>query len=84
MSGCLENYVENKLLNGLIGRYRPNIRMYSLLELKSIDDNVVDKIYDLYNNTSRYGNRHDAPLGSLPPTYDNLKTHYDIFRSIVG
>lgn len=84
ISGCLENYVENKLLNGLIGRYRPNIRMYSLQELKSIDDNIVDKIYDLYNNTSRYGNRHDAPLGLLPPSYDNLKTHYEVFKSIVG
>ena len=84
ISGCLENYVENKLLNGLIGRYRPNIRMYGLQDLKSIDDEIVDKIYNLYNSTSRYGNRHDSPLESLPPTYDTLKTHYSDFKSIVG
>jgi len=84
MSGCLEHYVENILLNGLISRYRPNIRMYSLTELKSIDDDSVDKIFDVYNNTSRYGNRHDSPLEALSPTFDNLKDHYIVFKSIVG
>jgi hypothetical protein len=83
MSGCLENYVENILLKGLISRYRPNIRMYSLTELKSINNDIVDKIYELYNNTSRYGNRHDSPSEALSPTFNNLKAHYGIFNSII-
>lgn len=83
MSGCLENFVENKLLNGLISRYRPNIRMYSLMELKRIDNELVDKIYELYNNTSRYGNRHDSPLEASQPTLDNLLVDYESFKEIM-
>ncbi|WP_425449147.1 AAA family ATPase [Dethiothermospora halolimnae] len=83
MSGCLESFVENKLLNGLINRYRPNIRMYSLLELKNLDKELIDKIHNLYNNTSRYGNRHSSPLETLSPTYDKLVRDYGLFQEIL-
>lgn len=84
MSGCLESFVENKLLKGLIGRYRPNIRMFGLLELKNLDNGQIDDIFNLYNTTSRYCNRHSSPIEALPAEYGQLKTDYELFKKITG
>ena len=84
ISGCLESYVENRLLNGLISRYRPNIRMFSLLDLKTINNDLIDKIYNLYDDTSRYGNRHSSPYEVLPPTYEKLEEDYKLFKEIIN
>lgn len=82
MSGCLESFVENKLLKGLIGRYRPNIRMFGLPELKRLDNDLIDDIYSLYNTTSRYGNRHSSPVEALKAEYSKLKDDYELFKKI--
>lgn len=84
MSGCLESYVELKILSGFISRYRPNIRMDSLDILKNLDNDKIDKINNLYRKTSRYGNRHDRPIEGIPPKYDELCKHYEKFKEIVN
>lgn len=83
MSGCLEAYVENKLLYGIISRYRSNIRMDNLDDLKKMDIDKLDKVNTLYRKTSRFGNRHDRPTPAILPNYGELEKHYELFKEIV-
>lgn len=78
MSGYLEDYVEQKLLRGIISRYRPNIRMNSIVSLKGIEDELIDELCNLYEQTSRKGSRHSQPLGSPKPSFDELLVHFQI------
>jgi predicted ATPase len=73
MSGYIEEYVEKKLLRNVISRYRANIRMNSLLELSTISEDKLKLITELYESSSRGGNRHDNPEDAAPATYDQLK-----------
>jgi hypothetical protein len=81
ISGYLETYVEEKLFKGVISRYRPNIRMHSLSRLKSFDITDIDKILNLYKQTSRKGSRHSQPAGSPSPTLEELNEHFDILKA---
>jgi hypothetical protein len=74
MSGYIEEYVEKKLLNNVVSRYRANIRMTSLPALSAISEEKIKLITDLYENASRGGNRHDNPDDASEPTYTQLKT----------
>lgn len=81
ISGYLESFVEVNLFKNIINRYRPNIRMYNLDKLSKFDPTTIEPLLQLYNQTSRKGSRHSQPVGSPPPTYDELKGHYDLFLS---
>lgn len=83
MSGYLEDYVEKVYFKNVISRYRPNIRMASLSELKDIDTSVFENILKLYERTSRRGARHSQPGSVKKPSYlelvedvKNLKDNY--------
>ncbi|UUZ79319.1 hypothetical protein LJK88_29625 [Paenibacillus sp. P26] len=76
MSGYLEDYVEQKLLSGIISRYRPNIRMNSIVSLKGIKDELIDELCELYEQTSRKGSWHSQPLGAPKPSFDELLVHF--------
>ncbi|PIZ78880.1 MAG: hypothetical protein COY01_02890 [Candidatus Pacebacteria bacterium CG_4_10_14_0_2_um_filter_40_20] len=73
MSGYIEEYVEKKLLCNVVSRYRANIRMTGLSGLSEISGEKLKVITELYDNTSRGGNRHDNPEDAAKPTYDQLK-----------
>lgn len=73
MSGYIEEYVEKKLLRNVISRYRANIRVGNLMELSTISEDRLKLITELYESTSRGGNRHDNPEDAAKPTYDQLK-----------
>jgi wobble nucleotide-excising tRNase len=73
MSGYIEEYVEKKLLCNVVSRYRANIRMTGLSGLSAISDEKLKVITELYDNTSRGGNRHDNPEDAAKATYDQLK-----------
>jgi DNA repair exonuclease SbcCD ATPase subunit len=72
MSGYLEDYVEKVYFKNVISRYRPNIRMQTLGNLKDIDTSVIDNVLKLYKRTSRKGARHSQPLGVKDPQYSEL------------
>jgi energy-coupling factor transporter ATP-binding protein EcfA2 len=74
MSGYIEEYVEKKLLCNVVSRYRVNIRMTSLSNLSTtISTQKLQVITELYESTSRGGNRHDRPEDAADPTYEQLK-----------
>jgi ABC-type multidrug transport system ATPase subunit len=75
ISGYLESYFEIVVLGSIISRYRPNIRMANILELKKIDDSILDKLNKLYDQTSIKGSRHSTAKGSPKPDLDQLKQH---------
>lgn len=72
ISGYLEDYVEVVYLKNIINRYRPNIPMHSLENLKSIQLGFIDNILSFYEKTSRLGTRHSQPHGTICPNYQNL------------
>ena len=72
MSGYLEDYVELVYFRNIINRFRPNIRMHSLENLKTLDLNIVDPLMKLYKKTSRNGSRHSQPDGIKKPQYKEL------------
>ncbi|MEF7439955.1 AAA family ATPase [Paenibacillus lautus] len=78
MSGYLEDYVEQKLLSGIISRYRPNIRMNSVDSLKGIESELIDELCELYEQTSRKGSRHSQPIGAPKPLYEELLSHFEL------
>ena len=73
MSGYLETYVELILFKDIIGRFRPNIRMNNLGEMKDFDREKLDELSNLYNQTSRKGSRHSHPIGTQPPNVRDFK-----------
>jgi energy-coupling factor transporter ATP-binding protein EcfA2 len=74
MSGYIEEYVEKKLLCNVVSRYRVNIRMTSLSSLSTtIFTQKLQVITELYESTSRGGNRHDRPEDAADPTYEQLE-----------
>lgn len=75
ISGYLESYFEIIILGSIISRYRPNIRMANISELKKINNSILDKLSSLYGQTSVKGARHSAAKGSPKPTLDELKQH---------
>ena len=72
MSGYLEDYVEKVYFKNVISRYRPNIRMQTLGELKDLDTSVLDNILKLYERTSRRGARHSQPGEVKKPNYTEI------------
>ncbi len=72
MSGYLEDYVEKVYFKNVISRYRPNIRMQTLEDLKDLDTSVIDKVLRLYERTSRRGSRHSQPAEVKKPKYPEL------------
>jgi wobble nucleotide-excising tRNase len=77
MSGYIEEYVEKKLLCNVVSRYRANIRMTGLSGLSAISDEKLKVITELYENTSRGGNRHAKPEDAAQTTYQQLKDDVD-------
>jgi len=75
MSGYIEDYVEIVFFKNVINRYRPNIRMGSLDQLKGLQTDIIDVIMEMYNQTSRKGSRHSQPVGAQPPKYNELVIH---------
>ena len=73
LSGYLESFVEVKIFNSVISRYRPNIRIKSLNKVKWNND-IIEEVIQLYNKTSRKGSRHDQPIGIQTPTLAGLLT----------
>jgi wobble nucleotide-excising tRNase len=72
MSGYLEGFIEKVYFKNVISRYRPNIRMNSLVDLKDLDTTIIDNVLKLYEITSRKGNRHDQPGETRRPKYEEL------------
>ena len=72
ISGYLEDYTEKVYFKNVISRYRPNIRMESLGDLKDLDTSVIDDVLKLYKRTSRRGSRHSQPGGVKKPKYEEL------------
>ena len=72
MSGYLEDYVEKVYFKNVISRYRPNIRMYKLEDLKDLDIDVIGSLLKLYERTSRRCARHSHPVDVKKPNYPEL------------
>lgn len=72
MSGYLEDYVEKVYFKNVISRYRPNIRMHTLGDLKNLDTGIIDNVLKLYERTSRRGARHSQPGEVREPKYTEL------------
>jgi len=64
--------VEKVYFKNVISRYRPNIRMHSLGDLKDLDTSVIDNVLKLYERTSRRGSRHSQPSEVRKPKYEEL------------
>ena len=72
MSGYLEDYIEKVYFKNVISRYRPNIRMHTLGDLKDLDTGIIDNVLKLYERTSRRGSRHSQPGEVGKPKYTEL------------
>jgi len=72
MSGYLEDYVEKVYFKNVISRYRPNIRMLTLGDLKDLDTSIIGDVLTLYERTSRRGARHSQPPEVKKPKYEEL------------
>jgi len=72
ISGYIEEYVEKVYFKNVISRYRPNIRMNSLGDLRKMDITMIDKILKLYEKSSRRGTRHSQPKSVKQPKYTEL------------
>ena len=72
MSGYLEDYVEKVVFKDIVGRYRRNIRMDSLITMKPEDLAVIGDIASLHQRTSQYCNRHSQPLAVPDPKLEKL------------
>ena len=72
MSGYLEIFVEVKLFKEVVTRYRPNIRMNSLVRIKETNFSIIDDLMNLYNKTSRKCSRHSHPIPEPAPKYNEL------------
>lgn len=75
MSGYLEDYVEIVLFNNIINRYRPNIMMNSLGNIRIFNASTISEIESLYRQTSRKGSRHSHPIDTPVPQYAELLSH---------
>jgi len=64
--------VEKVYFKNIISRYRPNIKMQTLGDLKDLDTSVIDKVIKLYERTSRRGARHSQPADVKKPQYPEL------------
>lgn len=82
MSGYIEDYVEKEILKGVVGRYRPNLRMEPLAELKKIDPDKIDKASTIYSRTSRYGTRHSKVEGAPKPTIEQLQKDFEQLETL--
>lgn len=76
MSGYIEEYVEKILLGNVVSRYRANIQMGNILEINLNPADILHLIDELYEKTSRYGNRHAKPDNTPEPTFDELKQDF--------
>ena len=76
MSNYIEDYTEKILFNGVVTRYRPNIRMTSLSTLPTITPEKIQIITELYERTSRNGNRHSNPEDIPEPTLAELTVDF--------
>jgi len=72
ISGYLEDYVEKVYFKNIISRYRPNIRMQTLGDLKDLDTSIMDKVLKFHERTSRRGSRHSQPGEVKKPNYPEL------------
>ena len=72
ISGYLEDYVEKVYFKNVISRYRPNIRMQTLQDLKNLDTNIIENISTLYDKASRRCLRHSQPSETRKPNYNDL------------
>lgn len=77
ISGYLENYLAVIMLSDIVGRYRSNIRMDSLDKLKNLDNNSLDKMMELYKQSSLKGSRHGMVTSAEVenPSYLELVSH---------
>lgn len=72
ISGYLEDYVEKIYFKNVISRYRPNIRMHTLGDLKNLNTNIISELLTLYEKASRRCSRHSQPSDVIKPTYSEL------------
>jgi hypothetical protein len=72
ISGYLEDYIEIKLFKNIFNRFRSNIYMDSLGNLRNFDTTIIEKISVLYKKTSRKGSRHSQPVSIADPKYAQL------------
>ncbi len=76
MSNYLEDYVEKIMFAGIVSRYRANLRMSSLSLLPEMPKDKVKELNDLFDKTSRKGNRHNQTDEEPEPTYAGLVQDY--------
>jgi len=77
MSRYLESYTGIRLLGDVIGKFRSNVRMESLINItESITKERVEEISELYRSTNRRCNRHSQPDPVPDPTLADLERDY--------
>ena len=81
MSGYMETWVEKILLQDVVTRYRPNIRMDSLRRLENINLTLISKAHAFYERTSRNCLRHSQPDSVPNPTFDGLLNDFKEFQA---
>jgi len=81
MSGYMETWVEKVLLQDVVTRYRPNIRMDSLRRLENINLTLISKAHAFYERTSRNCLRHSQHDSVPNPTFDSLLNDFKEFQT---
>ncbi len=74
-----EIVVETRLLNKVTQRYKPNVAMQNLSDIKVGGlQQAIEVIYPIWEKANRYTTAHSQPLGTLSirPTVSELKQHW--------
>ncbi len=74
-----EVFTEGELLKGVTQRYRPNIKMTVLSEIKVSElSNSISTLTRIFEEACRYIDGHSQPLATLgvSPTLSGLEAHW--------
>ena len=85
LRGACEIVAEKDLLKGVTERYRPNVRITALDEIRAdrLPD-AIQKLLPIFNKCSRNITSHSQPMATLGSrrTLDHLKTDWDQLNAI--
>jgi len=81
----IEVFVEQEMLGGVTERYRPNVMMGRLSNIKTDRlDGAIEQLNTMFDRACRYMGGHSQPLEQLSvrPTLEELKTDWDAMQEL--
>lgn len=81
ISEYLEDYVERILFKAVVSRYRRNLSLGRLGEIKAWDQDKLELILDIYKRTGSDALRHSNPPEVPDPTVVQLRSDFDNLKT---